>query len=114
MRKFIYATIIVVVTLVLASCGRQTYRTYSGGKENVSYIVVLRESRGIPTDEVTIVVDGYVHQYGKVYTTKMKRKAVPLIIEPGEHTVEVVVNGEKMFDEKIFLAVQQTKQYTLR
>lgn len=100
-----------VVAFAFSSCGPHMYKTQSSGKDNVSYIIVLTESDYY--ENVTVVIDGTSHPYGKVYKVKAKRKAHPIITEPGRHNVKVVVNGSVVTDENVFLGLQETKMIVL-
>jgi len=105
-------TFVSAIAVVLNSCGTM-YKTQSSGKENASYIVVVKESGRSLYNNVTVVVDGYMYPYGDV--VKAKRRAHPVIVEPGRHNVKVVmVNGAVVFDENIFIGLQETRMVVLR
>lgn len=112
MKKILTITFIALFGLALSSCGRHMYSTQSGGMDNVSYIIVLKEAGRY--DNVAVVVDGETYPYPKVFKVKAKRKAPQIFIEPGKHNVKVLVGGEVVTDENIFIAVQETKTVVLR
>lgn len=112
MKKIIILSFVAIMALAFSSCGPHMYKTQSGGKDNVSYVIVLKETGNY--DNVFVVVDDKAHPYGKVYKVKAKRKAHPVIIEPGKHNIKVVVNGTVMIDENVFIGLQETKMIVLR
>lgn len=112
MKKIILLSFTAIIVLAFSSCGPHMYKTQSSGKDNVSYIIVLKESGDY--DNVSVVVDDKAYPYGKVYKVKAKRKAHPVIIEPGKHNVKVIVDGTVMTDENVFLGLQETKMIVLR
>lgn len=88
------------------------YSTTSGGKDNVSYVVVI--SDGERYEDVSVVVDGTEFPYGKLQKVKSKRKADKLQITPGQHHLQVKVNGNIVADEKVFIGLQETKRFVVR
>lgn len=112
MKKLLTLGFSVLAAICITSCGPHMYKTQSQGKENISYVVVLKETGNY--SNVVVAVDGNEYTYGKVYKIKAKRKAHPVIIEPGKHHLQVIVDGHVMADENIFLSTQQTKTVVLR
>lgn len=113
MMKKIFFLFALIAAVALSACGPRMYNTQSSGKDNVSYVIVVKDSR---TDyrNVAVVVDDVTYPYGIVYKLKAKRKALPIIIEPGRHNVKVVVDGTTITDENVFLGLQETKMIILR
>ena len=103
--------VIVFIAMLSTSCTHM-YNTKSGSKDNVSYIVVLKEAGQY--NDVSIVVDDKTYQYGKVYKVKSKRKASPLITTPGKHSVKVIVDGKTVTEENVFMGLQETKTIVLK
>ncbi|MGL5938263.1 MAG: hypothetical protein ACRCZY_02385 [Phocaeicola sp.] len=101
---------LLLLVLSLSSCG--AYKTYSGGLADESYIIVLREGKSY--DNVVVVVDGKSTTVQKIYKVEAKRKALPIVIEPGKHTVQVNVNGKTISNETVFIGLRETKQIILR
>lgn len=86
------------------------YNTYSSGKENASFIIVVgNQSYTI----VSVIVDGKSFQIDKVYQLKAIRKAHPVITSPGKHQITVVADGKTMLTENVFLGLQETKKIVL-
>lgn len=112
MRKIILLSVVVLVAAIITSCGPHTYATKSSGKDNASYVIVLKEAGDY--GNVTVMVDDQAYPYGKVYRVKTKRKAHPVIIEPGKHNIKVISNGTVMTDENVFIGLQETKTIILR
>lgn len=107
--KYLFIPLLVLV-VSLSSCG--AYKTYSAGQSNESFIMVLTEKK--PYKYVTVVVDGKHYPVDRVYKVKTKRKATPIVIEPGKHDIKVVVDGKVIVEEKVFLGLQETKKIVLR
>ncbi|MDR2885885.1 MAG: hypothetical protein LBU95_03785 [Rikenellaceae bacterium] len=112
MKKLIPLLTVIIIVLGLASCGKGLYTTSSQGQDNVSYVTVI--TLGNAFQGINVVVDGKVYPYGKVYTVKMKRKAQPVIIEPGKHHIKIVAGNQVLAEEDVLLGLQQTKQFVLR
>lgn len=112
MKKIILLSLLAVIAVAFSSCGPHMYKTQSSGKDNVSYVIVVKEAGDF--GNVYVVIDDKAYPYGKVYKVKAKRKAHPVIIEPGKHNVKVVVDGTVMTDEDVFLGLQETKMIVLR
>lgn len=111
MKKIILLPII-LLAVIITSCGPNLYSTKSSGKDNISYVIVLKEAG--PYDNVTVIVDDKPYHYDKVQKVKAKRKAKPIIIEPGKHHIKVIYNETVMTDENIFIGLQETKTIILR
>ena len=94
----------------LSACGPHMYTTYSSGKENASYIIVVGNQS---YTNVSVVVDGKSFQIDKVYQLKATRKANPVITSPGKHQITVVANGKTVLTENVFLGLQETKKIVL-
>lgn len=114
MKKVILLSCLSLFLLTLSSCGPHMYRTQSSGKDNVSYITVLTEGPKYPADAVVVIVDEISYPYEKVQKVKKKVKSMPLAIEPGKHNVKVVVYGEIIRDEDLFLSVQESKIFIIK
>lgn len=112
MKKILFLILITVCTALFSSCGPHIYKTQSAGKDNSSYVIVLTD--GPQYNNVSVMVDGIAHPYGKVYKTKYKRKAQPIVTEPGKHNIKVLVNGSVISDEEVYIGLQETKMVILR
>lgn len=98
----------------LASCGPHMYKTQSGGKDNVSYITVVQGDGDYRKAAVVVNVDGREYPIEKVYKLKNKRKAHPIVVEPGKHNVKIIVDGREYSGENIIIGLQETKMIVLR
>jgi uncharacterized protein (DUF427 family) len=114
MKNIIPALVVIVMAMSFAGCGKGLYTTSSSGQDNVGYITVITDGKTLRDADVNVVVDGKAYSYGVVYTTKMKRKASSVAVEPGKHNIKVTLAGEVLADEDVFLGLQQTKQFVLR
>ena len=99
-----------MVMVGLSACGPHMYNTYSAGKENASFIIVVSNK---DYSDVDVIVDGKSFPIEKVYQLKSIRKAHPLIISPGKHLITVVSKGKTLLTENIFLGLQETKKIVL-
>lgn len=100
-----------IVALIVSACGPHTYSTYSAGKDNSSYIIVLSKEQ--QHKSVMVIVDGKSIPIKKVYKLKDTIKAHPIITEPGKHHIEVVSNGKTVLEENIIIGLQETKKIIL-
>lgn len=108
--KKIFAFALLVISL--SACGPHLYNTFSAGKDNASYIIVL--TAGSAFDEVSLVVDGKSFKVDKVYKVKATRKAHPIIVTPGKHQIKVISKGETLLEENIMIGLQETKKIVLQ
>ena len=113
MKRVILLALVSIIAVVLYSCGPAMYKTQSSGKDNASYIIVVKESRWA-YNNISVVVDNTMHPYGKVYKVRAKRKARPVTVEPGRHNIKVMVDGVVLTEEAVFLGLQETKMVVLR
>lgn len=105
--------LILALTIVgLSACSPHMYSTYSAGKDNTSFIIVL--TNGQAYENVSVMVDGKAFPIEKVYKVKAKRKVHPVITSPGKHEIEVVSNGKTLVKESVFLGLQETKKIVLQ
>ena len=114
MKKIILLSFAVITAAIFSSCGPHMYKTQSAGKDNISHIIVVKELASSSYANVAVIVDNQTHTYSHVHRIKAKRKAHPVIVEPGKHNVKVTVNGVVVTDENIFLGLQETKMIVLR
>ena len=114
MKRIGLLLVIAFFGLALSSCGPRMYRTQSHGQDNVSYVTVLTEGTKYGDDAVVVLVDDVPYHYGKVEKVKKKVKSIPVVIEPGKHNIKVVVNGNTVRDENVFLAVQESKVFVIQ
>lgn len=103
--------LVIAVVLILSSCGPHLYKTMSGGQENVSYIIVLQKGNSL--GEVSLFIDDKVTPVDKVFKEKNKRKAHPVVTSPGKHKISVVSQKKVIYEENVFLGLQETKKIVL-
>ena len=108
MKKLLVLALIVVG---ISACSPHMYNTYSAGKDNTSFIIVL--TNGQAYENVSVIVDEKSFPIEKVYKVKATRKAIPVITTPGKHQVKVVSNGKTLVDENIVIGLQETKKIVL-
>ena len=88
-------------------------RTYVRQPVKVIFIIVLRQDQAYPSG-VTIVVDDKDHfTVDKVFKMKFQRKARPIVITPGKHSIKVLFDGKELRREEIFIGLQETKKIVL-
>lgn len=109
MKKILILALIVVG---LSACSPHMYNTYSSGKDNSSFIIVL--TGGQSYENVSVIVDDKTFPIEKVYKVKATSKAHPIITSPGKHQIQVVSNGKTLIEESIFLGLQETKKIVLQ
>jgi hypothetical protein len=102
----------VFVVAGLSACSPHMYNTYSAGKDNASFIIVL--TNGQHYENVSVSVDGQTFPIEKVYKVKATRKAIPVTVTPGKHQIKVISNGKTLVEENIFLGLQETKKIVLK
>jgi hypothetical protein len=95
----------------LSSCGPHLYSTLSAGKDNVSYVLILKKDRSDKT--ASLFIDNKIYSLDKIYSEKMARKAQPIVTTPGKHQIKIISNGKVVLDENVFLGLQETKKIVL-
>lgn len=106
------AILLLTILLALFGCGKHMYSSMSSGKENISYIIVMQEGNRI--NEVSIQIDNQQPELIKrVYKTKMQRKVHPILTQPGKHTIKLFIDGKVIYNENVFLGLQETKKIIL-
>lgn len=103
--------LLLVSVLFFASCGVGTY-SYSSGVAEKASIVILTDTQ----KSAKVYVDGTKYKVQTVkesnFTSKrdMKKSSENTIaVEPGQHTVEVVIRGEKVYSKKVYVSNSETK-----
>ena len=103
--------VLILVVVGISACSPHMYNTYSAGKDNTSFIIVL--TNGQEYENVSVIVDEKSFPIEKVYKVKAARKALPVITTPGKHQVKVVSNGKTLVDEQVVIGLQETKKIVL-
>ena len=101
--------VLIVSSIMLLSCG--SYKTMSSGKADESFILVLGDKKQYK--DIVVQIDDEEFQINKLYKASKDHKAMPISTSVGKHKVTVFANGEIVYDENIFLSVQQTKRIVL-
>lgn len=110
MKKYIILLVLAAATMV--GC-RNTYQTLSAGKENESFILITTDKDEY-RENITVVVDnGTPILVEKVFKTKKQLQAKPITITPGKHTIKVLKNGQTIYEQAVFLGLQETKKIVL-
>ena len=110
MKQLFFA---IIAILCFSGCGKHMYSTMSSGKENQSFVIVLRQEQNYPSG-VTVVVDDKEHfTVEKVFKMKFQRKARPVVITPGKHSIQVLFEGKELYRDEIFIGLQETKKVIL-
>lgn len=109
MKQLLFA---IITVLTFSGCGKHMYSTMSSGKENQSFIIVLRQDQTYPSG-VTVIVDNNEYPVDKVFKMKFQRKARPVVITPGKHSIKVLFDGKELYKDEIFIGLQETKKIVL-
>lgn len=108
MKKILFISIL---TLLLSGCGVGLYSVQSG-LEDASYVLFANER----VEKIVVEVDGTTYQVEtvkeKAYKSNRDYKQTDentLKLLPGEHHISVLLNGETVYDHKVFLSPNETK-----
>lgn len=103
--------LIALVTLFLISCGVGSYSITTGLADEASISFVANEKQ-----EIQVVVDD---KHYDVETVKLKeyrkdrniKRTVEntIILTPGTHNVKVLLEGNEIFTQKIYVSAQESK-----
>jgi uncharacterized lipoprotein len=104
--------ILAFVITGLSACSSHMYNTYSSGKDNASFIIILTEGQSY--EDVSVIVDGKTFSIEKVYPVKATLKAHPIITTPGKHQIKVVSKGKTLVEESVMIGLQETKKIILK
>lgn len=103
---------IALISILVSSCG-VTYNSQSGGMSDVGYIIVLSDQKAMQ-ENVILHLDDKTYPISKVYKTNKYQKAKPIITSPGQHKVEVTVNGQPVFNQNVLIGLQETRKIILQ
>lgn len=109
MKKLLF---IFAIILGLSSCSNRQYMTYSAGKDNVSYILLI--AQGDKLENVVVNVDDKSHTVEKVFKAKAARRTVPVVVTPGKHKVSVFYQNEMLYSGEIYVGLQETKKIDIK
>ena len=108
MKKMIIA---LIGALMLTSCGVGSY-SISSGKADEGMISFVSEAK----TPITVTIDNSSYD---VYTVKAKawhkdrdiKKTTQntISLTPGQHNVSVTMNGEEVYNKKVFISAQEHK-----
>ena len=106
-KLFVFA----VFTILMTSCGVGTYSVQSG-VEDAAFISFTDDTK----QEIVVSIDNktYTVQTVKQKAYKsgrnIKQTALNTIkLTPGQHTISVSLNGEKIYSHKVFISTGETK-----
>ena len=83
MKKLLF---IFAIILGLSSCSNRQYMTYSAGKDNVSYILLIAQGD----------------------------KLENVVVTPGKHKVSVFYQNEMLYSGEIYVGLQETKKIDIK
>ena len=108
MNKF---TFIAVFSLFLTSCGVGTYSVQSG-LEDAAFISFTDDSK----QNITVNIDDKTYNVNtvkyKAYKSDRNIKHTvknTIKLTPGQHNVSVLLDGNKVYDHKVFVSTGETK-----
>jgi|APDOM4702015191_1054821.scaffolds.fasta_scaffold144677_3 hypothetical protein len=111
MKKYIILAVIAIAAL--AGC-RNTYQTLSAGKDNASFVLITTDNDEY-RENVSVVIDNNQPiLIEKVFKTKKQLQAKPIETTPGKHTIKVLKGDKVLFNEFVFLGLQETKKIILK
>ena len=106
-KLFVFAAF----TILMTSCGVGTYSVQSG-VEDAAFISFTDDTK----QEIVVSIDNktYTVQTVKQKAYKsgrnIKQTALNTIkLTPGQHTISVSLNGEKIYSHKVFISTGETK-----
>lgn len=108
MKKFL---LVIASVIFFASCGVGTYSHTSGVDDKAALVVV-----GNSKQNVEVYVDGTMYKVQSVKESdfktnrnikKMSQNTIS--VAPGQHTVEVVIKGNKVYSKKMYVSNSETK-----
>ncbi|MCD8186085.1 MAG: hypothetical protein LUD68_06435 [Rikenellaceae bacterium] len=109
MKKFAGICALMIIAASMTSCEKRMYATYASGMDQVAFLTVV--SVGERPSQVFVVVDGTEHFYGKVEKEKNYRKAIPLELTPGYHSVQVKEDGKIIASEDFISVCSKPNDY---
>ena len=106
-KLFVFAAF----TILMTSCGVGTYSVQSG-VEDAAFISFTDDTK----QEIVVIVDNKTYNVEtvkqKAYKSgrDIKQTALNSIkLTPGQHTISVSLNGEKIYSRKVFISTGETK-----
>jgi hypothetical protein len=102
------------LALILFAGCRNTYQTYSAGKENASFILITTDNRDYKHNISVIVDNNQPILVDKVFTTKKKLQAKPIETTPGKHALKIMQGATVLYNQDIFVGLQETKTVILK
>ena len=103
--------VVAAFTILMTSCGVGTYSVQSG-VEDAAFISFTDDTK----QEIVVIVDNKTYNVEtvkqKAYKSgrDIKQTALNSIkLTPGQHTISVSLNGEKIYSHKVFISTGETK-----
>ena len=109
MKNIIKISALAIISIIITSCGLRMYNSHSSGKDNVAYVIVVKESTYYRYRNISVVIDDQVYPYERVKLVKNKHKALPLKTEPGQHNIKVYEGRALLTEENVLIGLQETK-----
>jgi uncharacterized lipoprotein YehR (DUF1307 family) len=108
MKKFIF---IAVLSVFLTGCGVGTYSVQSG-VEDAAYVTFTAAEK----QEITVNVDGKTYNVNTVKQKAYKKdrdikhtSMNTIKLAPGQHNVSVSLDGNEVYNHKVFLSTGETR-----
>lgn len=109
MKKLLF---IFAIILGLSSCSNRQYMTYSAGKDNVSYILLI--AQGDKLENVVVNVDDKSHTVEKVFKARPLEELFLCCYSPGKHRSSVFYQNEMLYSGEIYVGLQETKKIDIK
>jgi hypothetical protein len=111
MKKYILLVLLAAASL--AGC-RTTYQTLSAGKENASFVLITTDNNEY-RHNITVIIDNSTPvMVEKVFKTKKQLQAKQIATTPGKHTIKVLKGDRVIYEQNVFLGLQETKKIVLQ
>ena len=108
MKKFIF---MIALSVFLTGCGVGTYSVQSG-VEDAAYITFTASEQ----QEIAVNIDGKTYNISTVKQKSYKKdrdikqtSLNTIKLTPGQHSVSVELNGNEVYNHKVFLSTGETK-----
>lgn len=111
MKKTLLALMALILTL--ASCRVNAPVAQQSGKEDTAFLLFISGGQ-YAGKEVTVTIDGSAPFTAKVVKQKKAaRFGTQYAVATGARTLTVTSGGQTLYQKKLFLSTQETKQITL-
>lgn len=108
-----YTLLLILAVVGLVGC-RNTYQTLSSGKENQSFVLITTDNDQYRNNIMVIIDNNAPVLVEKIFKTKKQLQAKPIVTTPGKHTIKITKEGKVIYEELVFLGLQETKKIVLQ